>query len=414
MPEAERVFLASVNGGAKTPANPNGLNGAGTGRTFVGVVNAIAVVGNDVAAAAETVIEKAGLVATQAENVAALTNTVAEAAESAQTAAQQAQNYAAGLNMPAVTAADAGKTLVVSGDGAYEVDFPAAPAIGDVSGLAAALDGKAAANLSNITSGDFAAKAAAAGIGGALSGLHAQQGADFTLGAAHNRKLTPLSGSFTVTVPAAGTLGPGAWVLLNEGAGTVAFSGAFSKNLFPGQIMTILSDGAIIKHYILAGPAPLLALWSPTDKSAAISLSDGDTRATHTGVASWAGVRGRSPIYVGIAAEYEITFTMTAASGGYVYVGFSSGGSAFNGVFSSGIGYMAINGNKQINGAASAYGAPFVTGDAVKAVVNCLTGAVTFFKNGLSQGVAGYLPPGAWFPSVNFYDQDRAVTISGA
>lgn len=87
MPEAEREFLASVNGGAKTPENPNGLNGAGTGRTFVRVVNAIAVVGNDVATAAAAVSAAAadisGHVTTTTQTMAAAAALLAQMQESA-------------------------------------------------------------------------------------------------------------------------------------------------------------------------------------------------------------------------------------------------------------------------------------------------------------------------------------------
>lgn len=53
------------------------------------------------------------------------------------------------------------------------------------------------------------------------------------------------------------------------------------------------------------------------------------------------------------------------------------------------IGYASSTGNKFVNGVATAYGATYTTGDVIGCVVDFSTGQVTFYKNGVSQGVAG-------------------------
>jgi hypothetical protein len=55
-------------------------------------------------------------------------------------------------------------------------------------------------------------------------------------------------------------------------------------------------------------------------------------------------------------------------------------------VGSNAVSYLALNGNKILNGTASAYGATFTTGDVIGVAVDITNNTATFYKNGTSQG----------------------------
>lgn len=100
------------------------------------------------------------LAATLAAAETAMDAAVAAAAGHADSAADSAGAAAAALataNLPAMAAGETGKSLVWGGS-AWDKGGPYA--------TAAAMDGKAAAALTNVSNADFAAKAAAAGVGG--------------------------------------------------------------------------------------------------------------------------------------------------------------------------------------------------------------------------------------------------------
>jgi hypothetical protein len=61
-----------------------------------------------------------------------------------------------------------------------------------------------------------------------------------------------------------------------------------------------------------------------------------------------------------------------------------------------------MTGSKQTNGLTTAYGATWTTGDVIGATFNTSTGAITFYKNGVSQGVAYTIVPGD-FPDLTFF-----------
>ena len=55
-------------------------------------------------------------------------------------------------------------------------------------------------------------------------------------------------------------------------------------------------------------------------------------------------------------------------------------------LFSTGYGYYAVNGNKYVNGAASAYGSTYTSGDVIGVAVDMTALTITFYKNNTSQG----------------------------
>lgn len=60
----------------------------------------------------------------------------------------------------------------------------------------------------------------------------------------------------------------------------------------------------------------------------------------------------------------------------------------------AGVGYLGNTGQKYLGGTLSAYGSTFSVGDVIGVVVDFSTGSVTFYKNGVSQGVAAVLGAG--------------------
>jgi hypothetical protein len=96
----------------------------------------------------------------------------------------------------------------------------------------------------------------------------------------------------------------------------------------------------------------------------------------------------------------QVTSTIGMSSGKWYY---EHGITALGGENSVGIGPFAVasaagtttgqygyyfNGNKYISGAISAYGASYTTGDIIGVAYDADTGSLTFYKNGVSQGVA--------------------------
>ena len=69
------------------------------------------------------------------------------------------------------------------------------------------------------------------------------------------------------------------------------------------------------------------------------------------------------------------------------------------------VGYFNDNGNLQQPGVSVAYGDPYTTGDIIGVAFDLDVGEITFFKNGVSQGVAPAtgLDSGSYMPAVGCY-----------
>ena len=88
--------------------------------------------------------------------------------------------------------------------------------------------------------------------------------------------------------------------------------------------------------------------------------------------------------------QFEVVIT-TLPSGTSFNIGVGTSSASTASYTGSGVGsygYNASNGQKYLLGSASAYGATYGVGDVIGVVVNFTTGALTFYKNGVSQGVA--------------------------
>jgi SPRY domain len=133
--------------------------------------------------------------------------------------------------------------------------------------------------------------------------------------------------------------------------------------------------------------------WNPNDKDADVSLSGGNLVASVTAAnGSVRGTVGRDvgghwyfEVTVGGAVNYLVGIG-TAAASLAIYPGGDANGRA----------YYSVPGEKYVNNTGSAYGATYTTGDVIGVEINA--GAVTFWKNGVSQGSAFTGLSGTYYP----------------
>ncbi|MFV0678655.1 SPRY domain-containing protein [Variovorax sp. tm] len=125
--------------------------------------------------------------------------------------------------------------------------------------------------------------------------------------------------------------------------------------------------------------------WSLYDHGAQITISDDQYTMTGNAPVSARALVSKSS---GIQ-QFEVVMTSLAPSSDFA-IGVGTAAANVNGYVGSGAGSFAYNrnGNKYLAGVPSSYGALFTTGDVIGVVVNFSTGALTFYKNGVSQGVA--------------------------
>ncbi len=153
------------------------------------------------------------------------------------------------------------------------------------------------------------------------------------------------------------------------------------------SILSSLSDGG--------SPPPPSGPWNPADKGSSITLSNTDHTASSPGTSydSVRGVLGRS------SGHYYFEFTHSAAATLNACIGVATaaasitnypGGDAF------GWSYYSGNGQKITNNAGASYGATYAVGDVIG--VEYDNGDITFWKNGVSQGLAFSGISGAVFP----------------
>ncbi len=138
--------------------------------------------------------------------------------------------------------------------------------------------------------------------------------------------------------------------------------------------------------------------WNPSDKSAAITLSDGNLSVSvASGTASL--VRGTAAKSAG---KWYYEFTPSGAGANYQYVGVATSSAASNlapGNDQYGYSYVS-HGYKFNNGVQDAYGGSgYVVSDVVGVAVDLDAGTITFYLNGVSQGQAYSGLLGAFFPA---------------
>jgi len=133
-----------------------------------------------------------------------------------------------------------------------------------------------------------------------------------------------------------------------------------------------------------ASGLPTFATWNPSDKNAGISPSNGNL--SEFGPATASG-KIRSTIGVSSGKWYWEFTTDTTAGPIAGIANASSSLSAYTGSDANSYAYYS-NGNKYNNGSNAAYGATFGAGDIIGVALDMDAGTLSFYKNGVSQGVA--------------------------
>lgn len=178
-----------------------------------------------------------------------------------------------------------------------------------------------------------------------------------------------------------------------------------------------------IQQALLMAVAPTFATWNPADKNASISLAGGNLVAT-TAAAGEVAVRGTISKSSG-KWFWEVTVT----GGSYGVYGVADSAHVLNlapgeDAAHAGWGYLSSSGTYH-NGAFTAYGASYTTGDVIGIGLDLDAGSITFYKNGVSQGVAYTGVSGTLFPmssmgagrgsgaTINFGASSFAFPVSG-
>jgi hypothetical protein len=127
-----------------------------------------------------------------------------------------------------------------------------------------------------------------------------------------------------------------------------------------------------------------------------------------TGIASnWRGTRGT----IGMSSGkwyWEVTISFTNSVSNQSLLGIATNAASISGNYASagayGWEYYSNNGNKFNNGSNPGYGDSYTSGDVIGIAFDADSGALTFYKNGSSQGTAYTgLTSGPYFPSFSLY-----------
>ena len=130
---------------------------------------------------------------------------------------------------------------------------------------------------------------------------------------------------------------------------------------------------------------------NPLDKLLSPTVTNGNLSAT---VGDNAEVRGS--IYVSSGKWYweVVPTTMT-----FSMIGVGIGGSGIH--WGTGVSYYGFNGNKYVNGSASAYGASYTNNDVIGIALDLDNLQITFYKNNTSQGTITGLTAGLYRPALS-------------
>jgi hypothetical protein len=160
--------------------------------------------------------------------------------------------------------------------------------------------------------------------------------------------------------------------------------------------------------------------WDSSTKASCITLSNSNLTSLESNCTRWNNVYGSTGVSSGIK-EWEITIdAWDDTSNNYdVMIGVSKlrtqnpGTAVGNGSYC----YILQNGQKFImtsSYSASNYGASYGEGDVIKISLNMDTNQITFYKNGVSQGVAFTVSNGTYYLVASYYaDTNAQITITG-
>ena len=160
--------------------------------------------------------------------------------------------------------------------------------------------------------------------------------------------------------------------------------------------------------------------WDSSTKASCITLSNSNLTSLESNCTRWNNVYGSTGVSSGIK-EWEITIDAWDDTSNYydVMIGVSKlrtqnpSTAVGNGSYC----YILQNGQKFImtsSYSASNYGASYGEGDVIKISLNMDTNQITFYKNGVSQGVAFTVSNGTYYLVASFYqDTNTQITITG-
>jgi hypothetical protein len=148
--------------------------------------------------------------------------------------------------------------------------------------------------------------------------------------------------------------------------------------------------------------------WNPGDKSANITLSNGNLSLTTTspgGMVRAAASRSTGKWYWEVTRTGGVDLVVGVAKA-------TASTATYLGGDASGYGYIASNGNK-VNGASStAYGSTYAVGVVIGVALDLDGGTLTFYRNGVSQGVAFTGLSGAFYPAEGTTNSSDACTAN--
>lgn len=430
------AVAAAVNDGVyDAAANPRGMAGVGgMANNGSAVINAIALIGNNVSQLAAAVAEQASDVAGDAAAAEANADQASEARDQAVAAATS------------ISAGVAGGLATLDSDGKVPLAQLTVHthAKSDVTGLTATLDGKAAADLANVSNLDFANKAAAAGVSASTEAV-VSTAAAATMAVQTVYLATHSSSRVVLTLPAGGTVAAGRWVeVVYAGAGgweiaqqsgqsiiwsggqTVAGAGDGLRSVSAGACVKLRYSGSGGVWQVVSVVGGISKILTPrlnaADKSSLIGLTAGDlTAARITGASAYSeGVRGTSAL-----ASGQWYFEVQITSGADVEIGVATAAAPLSQAWAATLNHWVYRstGNKIAgNWPGAAFGSAFTT-SLIMVAVNTSNNTIFFGKDGSWQGggnpVTGANPafnsvPAGVFPAIWLNTVGDSVTCNFA
>ena len=200
-----------------------------------------------------------------------------------------------------------------------------------------------------------------------------------------------------VPIKYAGTYGTNGFRLEFKNSGALGTDTSGNGNNWTVSGSPVQTTDTPTNNYATWNPI-IPASWSQTPPT----LSNGNTTASCG--ASWAICM--STVKIPTTGVYVVEFTATTVNSPYTWIGISSGDH-------TNVNYNYIraylpNATKRSDVTTSAYGASFTNGDVIGVVVDATNGTITFYKNGVSQGVAfsdlnSAMPAAGWVFYAEFY-----------
>lgn len=174
------------------------------------------------------------------------------------------------------------------------------------------------------------------------------------------------------------------------------------------------NDSAVVSSagYTTDAASATYATWNPADIGSTVALSNGNLTMTKTGGTS-GYVSARANTGKSAGKWYWENTVQVAAP---FMVGVGKLAAVLNDFVgrADGWGYFSTSGNKFNGGSSAAYGATYAVGDVIGVALDMDAGTLTFYKNGVSQGVAYSGLTGTLYPmsTVNAVLPNAAITTN--